>query len=46
MGLSDVEGELQQGGVGNDIPITSAGNYSITFTILSDEKGTYTIVKN
>jgi len=46
MGLSDVEGELQFGGVGNDIPITSAGNYSITFTILSDEKGIYTIVKN
>lgn len=48
MGLADsgIEGELQQGGVGNDIPITEAGNYTVTFTILNDDAGTYTITKN
>ena len=48
MGLADggAEGELQQGGVGNDIPIAEAGNYTIVFTILSNDAGTFTIVKN
>lgn len=48
MGLADsgVSGELQQGGVGNDIPITEAGNYTVVFTILNDDEGTYTITKN
>lgn len=48
MGLADSgkPGELKQGGVGNDIPVTVAGNYTVTFTILSDAAGTYTMVKN
>lgn len=40
-----MKGNLQQGGLGNDIPITEAGNYDITFTILSDTSGTFEIVK-
>jgi len=31
-----MSGDLQQGGVGNDIPINEAGNYTVIFTILSD----------
>ncbi len=51
MGLADGEegglsGDLQQGGVGNDIPIAESGNYTVYFTILSDDAGTYEIVKN
>ena len=48
MGLADsgAPGELKQGGVGNDIPVTEAGNYTVTFTILSDAAGTYKLVKN
>ncbi len=51
MGLADGEtgglsGKLQQGGVGNDIPIAESGNYTVIFTILSDEAGTYEIIKN
>jgi hypothetical protein len=48
MGLADsgVPGELKQGGVGNDIPITEDGNYTLVFTILNDNAGTYTITKN
>lgn len=48
MGLADsgVAGELKQGGVGNDIPVTAAGNYTVVFTILNDNAGTYTIKKN
>lgn len=48
MGLAEsgIAGELQQGGVGNDIPITAEANYTLTFTILSDQKGTFNIVKN
>lgn len=48
MGLADsgVPGELKQGGVGNDIPITEAGNYTVVFTILNDNAGTYSIKKN
>ena len=41
-----MSGNLQQGGVGNDIPITEAGNYTVIFTILSDDAGTYEIIKN
>jgi starch-binding outer membrane protein SusE/F len=41
-----MSGNLQQGGVGNDIPINEAGNYTIIFTILSDDAGTYEIIKN
>lgn len=41
-----MSGDLQQGGVGNDIPINEAGNYTVIFTILSDEAGTYEIIKN
>ncbi len=40
-----MKGKLKQGGVGNDIPISEAGNYDIIFTILSDEAGTYEIIK-
>ena len=39
-------GTTQQGGVGNDIPITEAGNYTVIFTILSDDAGTYEFIKN
>jgi hypothetical protein len=48
MGLADsgVPGELKQGGVGNDIPITEPGSYTFVFTILSNEAGTYTMKKN
>jgi len=41
-----MSGNLQQGGVGNDIPINEAGNYTVIFTILSDNAGTYEIIKN
>lgn len=41
-----MSGDLQQGGVGNDIPINEAGNYTVIFTILSDAAGTYEIIKN
>ncbi len=41
-----MKGKLKQGGVGNDIPITQAGKYTIIFTILSDTAGTYEIIKN
>ncbi|MCL3779881.1 SusF/SusE family outer membrane protein [Prolixibacteraceae bacterium JC049] len=41
-----MSGNLQQGGVGNDIPINEAGNYTVIFTILSDTSGTYEIIKN
>ncbi len=40
-----IKGNLKQGGVGNDIPIPVAGNYDIIFTILSDDAGTYEIIK-
>ncbi len=40
-----MKGKLKQGGVGNDIPIPEAGNYDIIFTILSDDEGTYEIIK-
>lgn len=40
------EGDLQQGGVGNDIQILEAGNYSITMTIYNDDAGHYKMVKN
>ena len=51
MGLADGEtgglsGNLKQGGVGNDIPIAESGNYTVYFTILNDNEGTYEIVKN
>lgn len=51
MGLADGEdgglsGNLQQGGVGNDIPIAEAGSYTVYFTILSDAAGTYELIKN
>jgi len=48
MGLADsgVAGELKQGGVGNDIPVTEAGTFTIVLTIISDAQGTYTITKN
>lgn len=48
MGLADsgVPGALKQGGVGNDIPINEPGNYTLVFTILNDNEGTYTIKKN
>jgi len=48
MGQADsgVYGELKQGGVGNDIPLAAAGNYTIAFTILNDNAGTFTIKKN
>lgn len=51
MGLADgdpggLSGNLQQGGVGNDIPIPESGNYRVIFTILSDAAGTYEIIKN
>jgi hypothetical protein len=51
MGLADGEeggltGNLQQGGVGNDIPIAETGNYRVIFTILSDAAGTYELIKN
>jgi hypothetical protein len=42
----DLTGTLQQGGVGNDIPITEAGNYTVIFKILSDDAGTYEFIKN
>lgn len=42
----DLTGTLQQGGVGNDIPIPEAGNYTVIFTILSDDAGTYEFIKN
>lgn len=41
-----MSGPLQQGGVGNDIPITEAGNYTVILTIISDSEGTYEIIKN
>jgi len=41
-----MSGNLQQGGVGNDIPINEAGNYTVIFTILSDTAGKYEIIKN
>lgn len=41
-----MSGDTQQGGVGNDIPINEAGNYTVIFTILSDDAGTYEIIKN
>jgi hypothetical protein len=38
---------LIKGGVGNDIPINAAGNYTITLTINADGvTGSCTIVKN
>jgi len=51
MGLADgdaggMQGNLKQGGVGNDLPVTVAGNYTVTFTILSDAAGKYKFVKN
>ncbi len=51
MGLADDEdgglsGDLKQGGVGNDILIEEDGNYTVYFTILSDDAGKYEIVKN
>lgn len=48
MGLADsgIPGALKQGGVGNDIPINEPGNYTLAFTILNDNEGTYTIKKN
>lgn len=40
-------GALQQGGVGNDIPLPDgAGNYTVILTILSDDAGTYEFIKN
>jgi len=40
-------GALQQGGVGNDIPLPDgAGNYTVILTILSDTAGTYEFIKN
>jgi hypothetical protein len=40
-------GALQQGGVGNDIPLPDgAGNYTVIFTILSDDAGIYEFIKN
>lgn len=41
-----MSGNTQQGGVGNDIPINEAGNYTVKFVILSDDAGTYEIIKN
>jgi hypothetical protein len=41
--LGGAADNLTQGG--NDIPV-SAGNYTITLTIINDATGTYTIVKN
>lgn len=41
-----LSGPLQQQGVGNDIPVTEAGNYTVIFTILSDDAGTYEFIKN
>lgn len=40
-------GPLQQGGVGNDIPVPDgAGNYTVIFNIISDDEGTYQFIKN
>lgn len=40
-------GALQQGGNGNDIPLPEgAGNYTVIFTVLSDDAGTYEFIKN
>lgn len=41
-----MEGPTQQGGVGNDIPINEAGNYTVRFAIYSDNAGYYWITKN
>ncbi|SMO67274.1 protein of unknown function [Saccharicrinis carchari] len=41
-----MEGDLQQGGAGNDIPIDEAGNYTVIFNIISDSAGTYKFIKN
>ncbi|WP_430931598.1 SusE domain-containing protein [Saccharicrinis sp. 156] len=41
-----MSGNTQQGGVGNDIPISEDGNYTIIFKVLSDDAGTYEIIKN
>lgn len=41
-----LEGPTQQGGVGNDIPITEAGSYTVKFYIYSDAAGKYQFVKN
>lgn len=37
---------LVVGGYGNDIPISAAGNYTITLTIIGESGGSCTIVKN
>ena len=41
-----LSGATQQGGYGNDIPITEAGNYTVIFTIFSDDEGAYELIKN
>ena len=41
-----MEGPTQQGGVGNDIPITEDGNYTVRFAIFNDDEGYYWITKN
>lgn len=51
MGLVEGEegamsGDLQQGGVGNDIPVAEGGNYTVIFNIISDAAGTYEFIKN
>lgn len=51
MGLAEgvtggLSGALQQGGVGNDIPVPETGNYTVIFTILSDDAGTFELIKN
>jgi hypothetical protein len=47
MGLADsgVAGELKQGGVGNDIPVAEAGTYYVTLTVITNDKGVYTMTK-
>lgn len=50
-GLADgvtggMSGATKQGGVGNDIPILEAGNYTVIFNIISDAAGTYELIKN
>ena len=40
-------GALQQGGVGNDIPLPDGpGNYTVILNIISDAAGTYEFIKN
>jgi len=41
-----LSGPTQQGGVGNDIPVPEAGNYTVSLTVFNNNSGFYELTKN